>query len=513
MPGHSVENSDHEEKSGPLEPIYLAGGDSYDGNIIKNDQLAFTSRNDNQDNVMSEPTTFDTYCSIGRDEPLAATRDGDTSDNNVSDSTPALTPNTTPPPTPGPSTLDITTETPTAYTAVYNYSYDIDSEYLDFTDSSDEEWSDAYEPLRNDNNPVVTLDMSVGNDDGYSSDDSWASDHDYIMDRCRLQYKFCFPTHRNLSTLISLEDKQSSPDCNHVTVATSNSRLESLPAELRIQILASMPDLGTLHSIIHASPVMYAQFSFNRNGILATCMGREFEGFFADAYANLRCRISEMRMNYECDRSYQYDKKRTTRFLNSYNNWLKAPDYSPNATSLSPKRIRWMIAYHMSIARPLVRRYSSWALENLRQAAGPKMDTTDDGEGNRLSRSEEIRIFRALYRYETYCHTFSFLSPTHVSFRYVGKSFFGLFDPWEVEAIGCMATFIEQQWNAFFDRVQDDMEPEAYEARNGYWNPGVEIELRTHRDKHVDCMISRGLETLVPETAGQRRRGPDAFSR
>ncbi|KAI0110387.1 hypothetical protein GGR51DRAFT_511021 [Nemania sp. FL0031] len=506
MPQHSVESSTHgEEEIDPLESIHSTGNDGYGSDVIKKQQLTLTSGNDNQDIAMPEPAIS-----------LATTQNDDTSDSDVSYSSTASASDATAPSTPDPSTDAACTTRPDHS----KFTWEIPDEFLDdFRSDSDfdsddlDEDSDWETHFPNDDSPKVTQDMSVDDDDGYSSDISWSSSEGddpksgFYMGSCHSRRKFFFPTRRNLSTIISLEGKQSSPDYNHMAAAASNSRLERLPPELRIKILSNMPDLGALHAIIHASPVLYAQYSYDRNRILAACMEREFEGFFADAYANLQCRTGEMKSNYEVSdsccsntHSYKYDKKRTFRFLNAYKNWLEAPDSSPGPASLSPKRLRWMIAYHMSIARPLVRQYSSWALRNLRQAAGPKTDTTDGAHDNKLSRSEEIRIFRALYRHDTYLHTIGPRDRQSDTPKRIRKKFFGLFGPWEVDAIDCMSPFLEQLWNEFFDRIQDDMEPDKFELRNGYWNPGVEIELRTERQKHVDCMMARGLETLAHMT-------------
>jgi hypothetical protein len=70
-------------------------------------------------------------------------------------------------------------------------------------------------------------------------------------------------------------NSSASEDRLSVQSRKSSSRLENLPAELRLQILFSMPDFDTLHRLVHASPVMYAQYRAYRTSILTALLDRE----------------------------------------------------------------------------------------------------------------------------------------------------------------------------------------------------------------------------------------------
>ena len=123
-----------------------------------------------------------------------------------------------------------------------------------------------------------------------------------------------------------------------------------------------------------------------------------------------------------------------------------------------------MAAYHLSVARPLARMFSKWAHSNLRKAASslisqegvPKALLKLSGkEDIRLKRSDEIRIFRALYRYETFYHLFGRnRGRRHCAFRHheINELFFCLFDPWEAEAIGCIDSFVRQRYEDILTR-------------------------------------------------------------
>lgn len=83
-----------------------------------------------------------------------------------------------------------------------------------------------------------------------------------------------------------MSDGHSASSNGFLGTPTSHSRLENLPSELRSKILSDMPDLPTLRSLVHASPIMHAQYRHDRNTILRACLGRELDGFLVDAYAN-----------------------------------------------------------------------------------------------------------------------------------------------------------------------------------------------------------------------------------
>ncbi|KAJ2991310.1 hypothetical protein NUW58_g2558 [Xylaria curta] len=281
--------------------------------------------------------------------------------------------------------------------------------------------------------------------------------------------------------------------------AVSFSTLESLPSELRNQILVSMPDLETLGSIIRASPTMYAQYLHNRHKILSAFLSRELDGFYVDAYANLKSHVGEL--------GFKRENGTITKFLEDYQKCLTTSDLSLDTESLPPSEVLRMATYHMSIARPLLRRYGSWALQNLRKEVLPSTAAKNTGCGVRdvkLSRSEEIRIFRALYRHEIYHNLFGHnLGERHGSFPHykVNDIFFGVFEPWEREAIGCVDAFIRQQYDNIFDEIRGDLHPQnIIRQPNSVYNPEGSFDLDREsyeRQEYMDGIIARGLRTMA----------------
>ncbi|EAQ89252.1 predicted protein [Chaetomium globosum CBS 148.51] len=154
---------------------------------------------------------------------------------------------------------------------------------------------------------------------------------------------------------------------------------------------------------------MHAQYRSNRDTLLRACLTRELDGCFVDAYACLKSRVRVMR-------PVRTDEK-ITDFLTGYRTWIEGPSPPPNLSFLDPSSCRWVAAFQVSVIGPLCRRYAEWALANLARTRGTSLDSHGAAKKGAeseaapapqptLSRSEEIRIFRALYRYETFCHLF-----------------------------------------------------------------------------------------------------------
>ncbi|KAH6645873.1 hypothetical protein BKA67DRAFT_663752 [Truncatella angustata] len=289
------------------------------------------------------------------------------------------------------------------------------------------------------------------------------------------------------------------------TEGFSLSRLENLPAELRTLLLLSMPDLPTLRSLVRASPILHAQYLDNRNNILSACLDYEVDGFLIDAYATAMSRARELG-------SPRTDKN-ITDFLSTYQAWLSGSTPVPDIKSIHASRIRWLAAYHLSVARPLAHLYSNWALANLNTAtlsstgqqgaaavaveevASPAQDEHDV----ELSRSEERRVFRALYRFETYQHLFGQnQAPRHGSFRHheINDWFFCIFDPWEAEAIGCIDIFVRLRYEDTFNEINKDLHPRnaRFRLENGVYNPEGSYDLEMEHDSYMDGTVSRGLK-------------------
>ncbi len=225
----------------------------------------------------------------------------------------------------------------------------------------------------------------------------------------------------------------------------SFSHLENLPAELRDQILRHVPDLTTLHALVHASPIMHAVYSVGRDSILRSCLDRELDGVFLDAYA---CIIS---------RVFTQKKPQTddmiVGFLMSYCGWLTD---STNPPLVEPDHLRWLAAFHRSVARPFVDRYTSWAQANL----GTEISSSATGE-NAMD-IERIHVFRALYRYQTFRNLFgqSDIGLGTNCFNEINELFFCNLVFWDAEAVDGIERFAKQTNEDVFFQFQWDCYPD-----------------------------------------------------
>ncbi len=215
--------------------------------------------------------------------------------------------------------------------------------------------------------------------------------------------------------------------------------LENLPAELRERILFDIPDLSALRSLVKASPVMHAQYRNNRARILRACLEAELDGFYVDVYA---CHSSRGLKPFATNDDVED-------FLDGYRACLLVP--IPAVVDLRP--LQMMARYHLLVARPFAQMYTTWALSNLAQAAA-----ASGGQGTTLSRSENVRLFRAIYRNETYHNLFGHNHRGELYQQFgdyqISHIFFKSFDPWDIEAIGCVDLFVRHWYDGIFDKVR-----------------------------------------------------------
>lgn len=99
----------------------------------------------------------------------------------------------------------------------------------------------------------------------------------------------------------------------------------------------------------------------------------------------------------------EFSKTRTeeiiTQFLESYGNSRFLSQYS-FLKMLILDQVISIVAFHLSIIKPLARYYAGWTVVNLAK------ETKDTQDYLSLSSTEETRLTRALYRFQLYCNLF-----------------------------------------------------------------------------------------------------------
>ncbi|RSL95474.1 hypothetical protein CDV31_013871 [Fusarium ambrosium] len=281
-----------------------------------------------------------------------------------------------------------------------------------------------------------------------------------------------------------------------------SSRLENLPPELRLRLLFSIPDLQTLCSLVHASPTLHAQYRHSRDRILRAFIGRELDGFLIDAYATHMSRPHEL--------GSPRTNEKITEFTNTYGNWLSAPESSPDLNSIEPERLRSMSAFYLSVAQPLAHQYCEWALGNFIPAILDFVTREDfkptakDLGIDDLSpqRSELIRIFRAIYRYETYYNLFGCNEGKRegaLAEEWTNHRLLYRLEPWEAEAVACIQAFIYDKHEEIVERFKDKLYPPnvRFALKNGVYRYDEPFHLVAGTNDYLESLLRRGLRTAV----------------
>jgi hypothetical protein len=227
-----------------------------------------------------------------------------------------------------------------------------------------------------------------------------------------------------------------------------NSALESLPAELRIQILSHL-ELGGLSALVHASPVFHEDYLQTRKLLLSECLEVTLPSAIIDACSAYQTG------------SVEFAKTRTeqtvTQFLTSYQNRRCRINYSIVTENFTEDDVLGIVTFYFSIIKPLVRCYTSWAMANLAH------ETKDVQSNEPLSRTEEMRLLRSLYRFQLCCNLFG--KGSHEPLRSqrefesvdILRLFVCLFEPWEIEEVVCIYTFAQEKLDQVFRDIYWDV--------------------------------------------------------
>ncbi len=120
-----------------------------------------------------------------------------------------------------------------------------------------------------------------------------------------------------------------------------------------------------------------------------------------------------------------------------------------------------MANFLSSIIKPLIRYYTVWASANLAN------ETEDSQSYEPLSRMEEIRLMRALYRFQLCCNLYGIgcygtsRQPV-LGFQALDilRDFVCIFEPWEVEEIACIYTLAKEKYDQIFRNIRWDVHEE-----------------------------------------------------
>ncbi|KAK4243616.1 hypothetical protein C7999DRAFT_18063 [Corynascus novoguineensis] len=230
-----------------------------------------------------------------------------------------------------------------------------------------------------------------------------------------------------------------------------NAPLEMLPPEIRRQLLSILA-LAELGALVHASPVFHQQYRLDRRHLLCSSLETTLRSTTIDACAV--CRTG----------SVEFCKTRTrdtvNRSLRAYQDGRSAAQYSIFTEDLTEEEAVGIATFLSCIIKPLLRSYTTWALGNLADASKLSQDREP------LSRTEERRLIRALYRFQLCCNLFgrgthreewaSWQPRSGFKSLEILKIFICMFEPWEVEEIACVYTFAEEKYDQIFRDIRWD---------------------------------------------------------
>lgn len=274
---------------------------------------------------------------------------------------------------------------------------------------------------------------------------------------------------------------------------SANAPLENLPPEVRRHLLFFM-DFESLRTLIHASPVYHEQYLLDRRLFLCNLLAPELHMIISDAcavdqsgsrgFSRLRARkeyVIDFLSNYQ--KNYQ-SQKLTQHCLFA-------------SSSLSLCLLGRLAAFHFSVIQPLARHYHEWTLANFAK----EIDAPTSRQP--FSKTEKMRLMRALYRFQLCCNLFGRgrhgIPPgtkPEMDDMDILKHFICIFEPWEVEEICCIYTFSKLQYERIFNDISwdvNEMNPKfdgqrpptpvgAFDLDNGSEHTYLALPLR-HSDK------------------------------
>lgn len=173
----------------------------------------------------------------------------------------------------------------------------------------------------------------------------------------------------------------------HLSSSNLNAPLENLPPEIR-RLLLSLLRLEELRALVFASPVFHQQYLLDRKYLLSKCLETTLHhSITVDA-----CAVYQSGL-----RGFQdtVTAEKVALFLQSYRRRLSSPQYSIFSENLGEDQVIGIVTFHSAIVNPLAQHYAAWTLANLAHETG-----LQSHESESLSKTKEIRVLRALYRFQ-----------------------------------------------------------------------------------------------------------------
>ncbi|KAH7130725.1 hypothetical protein B0J11DRAFT_523957 [Dendryphion nanum] len=265
-----------------------------------------------------------------------------------------------------------------------------------------------------------------------------------------------------------------------------DSLFESIPPEIRLEILSQL-NIDDLGAIVHASPVFHQLYLLNRKVLLRKGMAETLHNVVPDAIAV----YESGQVGFKSSRTTE----NVTQFIQGYQVLRNEGKYSILDDEIPEDQIINMVSFLTSTVQPFMALYAQWAQDVLRIPEAIKP----------LSSSEYIRIARAMYRFQLYCHLFGNSSRNiqpQLTFEPhdILKTFFCNYKPWEVEEILCIFSFAADAYDQTFHIIHQDVHPNNArfdeQGRPPTPDGAFDLDNSWNREQLLHGTLSRGLELL-----------------
>jgi hypothetical protein len=151
-------------------------------------------------------------------------------------------------------------------------------------------------------------------------------------------------------------------------------------------------DLEGLRALLHASPVFHEPYLVDRKLLLHTCLESTLGSVTIDACAAFRTGSVE----FANERTVQT----VTEFIQFYQHRRSLTNISVQTEKFTKQEIVEIVTFYFSIIKPLAQICTNWAIGKL------ALETKSKQDGEPLSKPEETRLLRALYRFQLCCNLF-----------------------------------------------------------------------------------------------------------
>lgn len=234
----------------------------------------------------------------------------------------------------------------------------------------------------------------------------------------------------------------------------SISRLENLPAELRLSILYALSDVTALSALVHASPIFHSAYLSQRKDILTSVLCRDINPRFifiaCMAAAGSGDGTSEL---------HEYRKSRLLE-ISSVLLCLLDPTHPCPGALLSwehgwDKRLISPVLFETARLHCTVVAVASQYSQSI--LSRNPVTGMGQNDGQNMSFAESLRLHRALYYYELYCKVYASRIPSERGSRLIAhpeifelRKFLIRLRVWEVEEIACLYYHIYKFYENLF---------------------------------------------------------------